>query len=162
MSRLNVPIMLPARYAVNQFFSVFRLHAGAEQVSMRQVTVTNRDKRTRPPPTIQGAERVQPCPSNGGECDNGSWSCGTDRGTGNGPVSDRRRGAARAAALADLLEARRRELQLGGPVAFSAVPEPAPLSTVAPPSAMPSNAIPSDAAPRDFARKVENQLAFLQ
>src|SRR4051794_21623007 len=65
-------------------------------------------------------------------------------------------------ALADLLEARRRELQLGGPVAFSAVPEPAPLSAVAPPSAMPSNAIPSDAVPRDFARKVENQLAFLQ
>lgn len=154
--------MLLARYVVNQFFSFFRLHAGAEQVSMRQVSVTNRDKRTRPLPNIQGAERVQPCPSNGGKCDNGSWSCGIDRGTGNGPVSDRRRGAARAAALADLLEARRRELQLGGPVAFSAVPEPALLSAVAPPSAMPSNAIPSGAAPRDFARKVENQLAFLQ
>ena len=65
-------------------------------------------------------------------------------------------------ATTDLLEARRRELQLGGPVAFSATSEPPP------PAAAPRSepALPCaaslDAAPGDFARRVENQLPFLR
>src|SRR4051794_8922061 len=57
---------------------------------------------------------------------------------------------------ADLLEARRPGLQLGGPVAFWAVRE------LASPSAIAPRAEPSGAAPSDFARRVANQLPFLR
>jgi RNA polymerase sigma-70 factor, ECF subfamily len=62
----------------------------------------------------------------------------------------------------DLLEARRRELQLGGPVAFSVTPEP-PQPAAAPRSEPAlAGAASLDAAPGDFARRVENQLPFLR
>jgi RNA polymerase sigma factor (sigma-70 family) len=57
-----------------------------------------------------------------------------------------------------LLEARRRELQLGEPVAFAAVSEPVPLPAAAPPSA----STRSDVKPSDFADRLEKQLPFLR
>src|SRR3954451_17125884 len=63
-----------------------------------------------------------------------------------------------SSAPADLLDVRRRELQLGGPVAFSVVHEPAPPSAVVP-RAEPA---PSGATSGDFARRVEHQLPFLR
>src|SRR4051812_13782973 len=54
--------------------------------------------------------------------------------------------------VADILEARRQELALLRPAAFSTVPDPAPLLSEA----------PANAPPGDFARRVESQLSFLQ
>src|SRR3954452_20439846 len=64
-------------------------------------------------------------------------------------------------ARTDLLEARRRELQLGGPVAFSVTSEPPPAAAPRSEPALPGAAA-FDAAPDDFARRVENQLPFLR
>jgi RNA polymerase sigma factor (sigma-70 family) len=54
--------------------------------------------------------------------------------------------------VADILEARRQELALLRPAAFSTVPEPPPLLSEA----------PANAPPGDFARRIESQLAFLR